>query len=140
MANAILNFHFDYWHTSLMSILCQNAFTKYVFFKHGFDPPPLLNNVKKLQDWYRAASLKQILARSTLIKSTKQRLISEWTRPVKAMIGLRSHNITFSQILTLTTSYHISPCLPNSISIICCRKAIFVILSERPILLSPTPP
>ena len=40
----------------------------------GLTPHPLLNNVKKLQDWYRAASLKQILARSTLIKSTKQRL------------------------------------------------------------------
>ena len=33
-----------------MPILCQNAFTKSLFFQHGFDhppTPPLLNNVKK---------------------------------------------------------------------------------------------
>ena len=43
---------------NLMSISCPNAFTKSVFFSVWvWGPPPLLNNVKKLQYWYKGASL-----------------------------------------------------------------------------------
>ena len=30
------------FYANLMSILCQNAFTESVFFKHGFDPPVII--------------------------------------------------------------------------------------------------
>ena len=51
------------WHWGLVIYNQRVTWAEFAIlaiFSHGYDPPPspfLLNNVKKLQDWYRSASL-----------------------------------------------------------------------------------
>ena len=41
----------------MIGICCDKGLYKFVTFYPGFDPSLFLNYVKKLYDWYRAASL-----------------------------------------------------------------------------------